>query len=272
MLQRFILRCLGYVPTRVRLAIIGHADQPSTIANFVHWLLNLLASEDTQVYSCHGALEGFRMATEWARYRAFVYGNWEPVITQAMISHVKCGMCVFDVGAHLGYYSLLAAKCVGPCGKVVAFEPSAKNFSLLRKNIELNKLTYVRLVNQAVFCRPERVTLSLPLDNESSGNWSINADKGGERIHVQADTIDRFCHRNQIMPDFLKIDVEGAEYDVLMGAVESIQRYRPKLLIELHHFDGNLRAHPVPDLLQSWGYKLCWLEKWKQTSHIFANP
>jgi hypothetical protein len=68
------------------------------------------------------------------------------------------------------------------------------------------------------------------------------------------------------------MDVEGAEYDVLMGAERMIDRFRPKLLIELHHFDGNLAAHPVPDLLSSWGCRIRWIERSKMTSHILATP
>jgi hypothetical protein len=68
------------------------------------------------------------------------------------------------------------------------------------------------------------------------------------------------------------MDVEGAEYDVLIGAERTIGRYRPKLLIELHHFDGNLAAHPVPDLLTRRGYRIQWIERSEMTSHILATP
>jgi hypothetical protein len=63
-----------------------------------------------------------------------------------------------------------------------------------------------------------------------------------------------------------------AEYDVLIGAGKTIARYQPKLLIELHHFDGNLAAHPVPDLLVGWGYQIQWVERWQLTSYILATP
>jgi len=68
------------------------------------------------------------------------------------------------------------------------------------------------------------------------------------------------------------MDVEGAEFEVLRGAKRVIAQFRPKLLIELHHFDGNLAAHPVPDLVSGWGYHIDWIERWQLTSYILATP
>ena len=89
---------------------------------------------------------------------------------------------------------------------------------------------------------------------------------------MQATSVDVFCEQSGIRPDFLKMDVEGAEYEVLMGAKETIAQLRPKMMIELHHFDGNLAAHPVPDLLAGWGYQIQWIERWQLTSYILALP
>ena len=68
------------------------------------------------------------------------------------------------------------------------------------------------------------------------------------------------------------MDVEGAEYEVVSGAKRVAGQFRPKLLIELHHFDGNLAAHPVPDLVSGWGYHIDWIERWRPSSYILATP
>jgi hypothetical protein len=68
------------------------------------------------------------------------------------------------------------------------------------------------------------------------------------------------------------MDVEGAELDVLLGAKETVTRFRPKMLIELHHFDGNVAGHPVPQLLASWDYRIQWIDRAVMTSHIIALP
>jgi FkbM family methyltransferase len=212
------------------------------------------------------------MSTDWTRYRGYIYGNWEPVATQTIISNAKRGMCVFDIGAHLGYYSLLLAKCVGPVGRVVSFEAAPGNFSTLQRNILMNNLDNVELINQAVFSKSGTIGMSVSPTNTSSGDWSISRPANGHSIQVQTISLDQFCQANQVFPDFLKIDVEGAEYDVLMGGRETIGRSRPTMLIELHHFDGNMAANQVPDLLREWNYHIQWLETWPQTSQILAQP
>ena len=212
------------------------------------------------------------MSTNWERYRGYIYGNWEPAVTQAIVSNAKRGMCAFDIGAHLGYYSLLLAKCVGPTGRVVSFEPSLVNFSTLQRNILLNNLDTVELINLAVFSKSGTVEMSVSSTDTASGDWSISRRANGDSIQVQTISLDQFCEANQVLPDFLKIDVEGAEYDVLMGGRETIGRSQPTMLIELHHFDGELAANRVPDLLNLWNYRIQWLEKWPQTSQILAQP
>src|SRR6266436_8020007 len=271
-LENIIPRLLGWVPISWRRAIIGRPDKPSRVATLAHNLLNRVPPGESQVYVCQGALEGYRMSIDWNRFRSFVYGTWEPEVLRAVTATVNPGMTVIDIGAHIGYYTLLFAKCVGPDGRVAAFEPLPVNFELLKKNIQLNELTYVQAFSQAVFSRNEEIILTVPDDLPHSGDASAYHGGGGKQFRVPAIALDTFCDSASLRPDILKLDVEGAEYDVLIGAERTIDRYRPKLLIELHHFDGNLTAHPVPDLLTSWGYRIQWIERSEMTSHILAIP
>jgi FkbM family methyltransferase len=271
-LENVIPRLLGWVPTSWRRALIGRPDNPSRVATFAHNLLNCVPSAASQVYECQGALAGYRMSIDWNRFRSFVYGTWEPEVLRAVTDIVKPGMTVIDIGAHIGYYTLLFAKCVGPNGRVVAFEPLPVNFELLKRNIQLNELNYVQIFSQAVFSRNEELILSVPDDLPHSGDASVYKNSGTKQFRVPAIALDTFCESAGLRPDILKMDVEGAEYDVLMGAEKTIDRFQPKLLIELHHFDGNLAAHPVPDLLSRWGYRIQWIERSEMTSHILAIP
>lgn len=272
MIESFIPRLLGWVPVSWRRAVIGRADKPSRVATLVHNLLNRKPPVAPNGFACQGALEGYRMCTDWNRFRSLVYGTWEPQVTSLITSTVKPGMTVIDIGAHVGYYSLLFAKCVGPAGRVFSFEPLPENLALLRKNIELNHLNNVRCFESALFSGAKELCLAVPDESPNSGDGSVIHDRGGKHILVSATTLDSFCAGHDLQPDLLKMDVEGAEYDVLMGATETIARCRPELLIELHHFDGSLAAHPVPDLLSGWGYQMEWVERSHLTSHILATP
>jgi FkbM family methyltransferase len=271
MFESAIPRLLGLVPISLRRAIIGRPDNPSRFATLVHNLLNRVPPAESQVFTCQGVLEGYRMSIDWNRFRGFIYGTWEREVISAVTATVKPGMTVIDIGAHIGYYSLLFGKCVGREGRVYSFEPLPGNFALLQKNIQLNNLEQVHLRNQAVFSRSEPITITVPDDQPNPGSGSMYTQKGAKQYHVDAVSIDDFCSSSAIHPDILKMDVEGAEYDVLIGAAKTIERFRPKLLIELHHFDGNLAAHPVPDLLTGWGYQIQWIERWQLTSYILAK-
>ena len=272
MATRFIPRLLGMVPVSWRQAVIGSGDRPSRLANFVHQVLNRAPVGKDEVFECKGLLRGFRMHTEWRRFRGFVYGNWEPEISAAITSAVQPGMTVLDIGGHIGYFTLLLAKYVGENGRVFAFEPLPENFELLQKNIRLNGLKRVEASQLAVFSKAGRMNITVADERHNSGESSLVHHVGSEQIQVEATTVDAFCEMRGIRPDFLKVDVEGAEYDVLMGAADTIRDSRPKLLIELHHFDGNVESNRVPNLLTQWGYGLEWIERSRQTSHILAIP
>ncbi len=161
---------------------------------------------------------------------------------------------------------------MGPAGRVIAFEPLPENFALLQKNVALNNLSHVLTRQQAVFSKNGEVKVTVPDELPNSGDASVYRQSGTRQLRVAATTLDDFCLTFRVRPDMLKLDVEGAEYDVLMGARDTIARDRPRMLIELHHFDGNLAGHPVPDLLSAWGYEIRWIERSLMTSHILALP
>ena len=271
MLESVIPRLLGWVPIPLRRALIGRPNNPPRAATIAHNLLNRIVPAESHVFACQGALEGYRMGIDWNRHRSFLYGTWEPNVTAAVTNTVKAGMTVIDIGAHIGYYSLLFAKCVGPTGSVFSFEPVPENFALLHKNIQLNELSQVQTFPQAIFSGKKEISIAVPDESPNSGEGSVVHHHGARQYLVPAITLDSFCVPSGVRPDILKMDVEGAEYDVLLGAQETISRCRPKLLIELHHSDGDVAAHLVPDLLAAWSYQIEWIDRWPLTSHILAT-
>ena len=272
MIEDLIPRLLGWVPVSWRRTIIGPPNKPSRAATFVHHLLNRLPRPKSGVMACYGPLRGYRMSVNWERFRSFAYGTWEPNVLHAVTSIVKPGMKIVDVGAHIGYYTLLFAKCVGPSGQVASFEPLPENFVSLQENVRLNHLQNVELFPEAVFSHTQGIVIHVPADMDNTGDASIHRIEGAKDLSVPTATLDSFCVSFGFRPDFVKIDVEGAEHDVLLGGQEMVANFRPKMLIELHHFDRNVDAHPVLDLLAQWAYDIKWIDRWDLTSHILAIP
>jgi FkbM family methyltransferase len=148
-------------------------------------------------------------------------GVWEPAETAAFIARVGAGMCVFDVGANIGYYTLLAARAVGPSGRVYAFEPESCNFGLLTRNVAENGFANVRAVHAAVSDR--NGTVRLHLDEANFGAHSLEAGSvrtsAGRSEEVITVPLDSFADEARgFEPGVLvKIDVQGAEALVVEG-------------------------------------------------------
>jgi FkbM family methyltransferase len=150
----------------------------------------------------------------------------ERVTTESFKKVVKEGDIVVDLGANIGYFTLLAAKLVGKKGKVFAFEPEPKNFNYLTKNIKLNNYTNVVLEQKAVSDRAGKIKLFLcPYD---SGHHTINQPNGIEAyrlgrsgdvtsIDIETVTLDGYLKGEVDRVDVIKIDVEGAEMLALLG-------------------------------------------------------
>jgi len=143
-------------------------------------------------------------------------GSYEPYETKIFLENVKTKDVVFDIGAHVGYYTLLAGKKASQ-GKVVAFEADLANQQLLMQNIKLNKLNNVTLVAKAIADKKGKVTFYQ--SQSSSGDHSLlDSGKETKAVTVEATTLDLQAQEIGQIPNILKIDVEGAELTVLKGA------------------------------------------------------
>jgi FkbM family methyltransferase len=159
-----------------------------------------------------------------------VYGKEE---TALLASEVKPGMTVCDIGANIGYYTLLLARWVGPTGRVFAFEPDPVNFALAKKNVEHNGYTNVTLVNCALSNQPGELLLYVCEYNRGD-HRSYNPDEPRECVSVEAKTLDAFLEsQNNPRIDVIKMDVQGAEPLVCQGAAQFFRENAPqKMLME----------------------------------------
>src|SRR5262245_18753552 len=157
------------------------------------------------------------------------YLSWNPAEYAAFRSAVKPGMTALDVGANVGAYSLLLGQWVGANGAVFAFEPAPGACDGLHRHIRLNALDgVVRAVAAAVGAAPAQARFILE-STAGEGRLATAGDNGATTVEVPVTTIDEFCAREKLTPDFIKIDVEGAELEVLRGAHRTIHRTRGRL-------------------------------------------
>jgi FkbM family methyltransferase len=177
----------------------------------------------------------------------------------------KEGDIVVDVGAHIGKYTIIASKMVGSKGKVIAIEAHPVNYDILKQNIFLNKLSNVIALNYAVHSMETLVKLYEPGQEEGftiyntimTDRTSLNNQK---YIEIKANTLDSLLLENGIKEvNWIKIDVEGAEFEVLKGATNILSSSKDiSLLIEIHNLDVNNKTfyEPIIHLLESKNYKL----------------
>jgi FkbM family methyltransferase len=173
----------------------------------------------------------------------------------------KQGDIVVDIGAHMGRYTIIASKRVGTNGKVVAIEAHPGNFEMLNRNIKLNQLANVIPLNYAVYSKETKIKLYLP--EEESGYTIYNtimSNRAGTEdkfVDVNAQTVDYLLELNQIKEElinWIKIDVEGAEFEVLKGATNVLSKSKDiALLIEIHGLDN---YRPILNFLSLYNFKI----------------
>ena len=161
---------------------------------------------------------------------------------------LKEGDIVYDVGAHAGFYTLLAAELIGEKGRVFSFEPLMANYEYLKKHIEINNYKNIIPFNVAVSDKDGFASFKQG-ENTSTGQLTSEGE-----IRVRTIAIDDWINNKKLpVPDILKIDVEGAEAEVLKGAENILKNYHPIIFLSTHSSDIHKKCC---DFLLSLGYKL----------------
>jgi len=189
-------------------------------------------------------------------------GIFEPFETNLVKKSIKKGDVVLDIGANIGYYTLVFAKLVGEQGKVFSFEPEPFNFNLLKKNVEINNYQNVILQNSAVSNSEGKIKLYL--SHEQSGTHRIYPSEicSKDYVEVKMMRLDDYFKKNSLAEkiSFIKIDVEGAELGVLEG-MESLleQNKNLEILIEfIPPYIKEFGSNPMDllNLLEKYNFKI----------------
>ncbi len=162
-------------------------------------------------------------------------------------------MVVFDIGAHLGLMSIICAQLLQKKGKVYSFEPTPKTFEILKKVIKLNNASDVVIpINKAVAKENKIIDFYLSVEDGSNSNSLVSKNHRERKpIQIQVTSLDIFAKENNIKQiDLIKIDAEGSEYDVLLGAKNIISSFKPKIILALHPPLIKNNGHNIEDIYE----------------------
>jgi FkbM family methyltransferase len=194
-------------------------------------------------------------------------GTAEAKKLQIFAHTITRGSVVFDLGANVGLYSLLAGTLVGPEGKVFSFEPVPDNIRFLRKHLEINKVTNCVIWETAVG-KTEGTAYFDRGPNRFAGHLSGQSEHS---LGVQVIVLDNLVSSGELPPpDFIKCDIEGGEFDALSGTSGTLEKYGPTIFLATH---GPEVHQQCLKLLRRLGYQLTSLDERsvEQTSELVAT-
>jgi FkbM family methyltransferase len=209
--------------------------------------------------SLPGGLSISGVTSDYVQRRIFYYGVWEPSVTKRMLDVLQPGDVFVDVGANIGYHTLLAATRIGPSGRVVAIESTPSVFEALVRNVRQNGLTNVRCVNVAAAALPGRVTAYRCIDANVGGSNTTGhgpVESEGEVRALPVDEILLDDERRRVR--LVKVDVEGTEADVCRGMHRTLQeaRHALELVVEVTPAAGQAVADTaVAQFFQRAGFR-----------------
>jgi FkbM family methyltransferase len=200
-----------------------------------------------------GAGKGKKLRLNLKHERGYFLGTYEWNTQKILLKFLKRGMIAYNIGAHIGFYTVGLSQIVGPTGKVIAFEPNPQVYNRLSENISLNKLLNVSAYECAMGDFDGIANFSISL-SDTQGRFSyLPHVKDGPVIKVMSKRIDTFIKEGGLVPNFMMIDVEHAEGSVFRGMVDTLNHHRPIILVELH---GSEAISESWDILNKCDYQL----------------
>lgn len=162
---------------------------------------------------------------------------------------------IIDIGAHIGIFSILASKFVRR-GKIFSLEPALENFILLKNNVKINNVKNIVAINKAVSNKSGKKTLFTSSDSNVSHSF-FKELSSGNKILVNTISLNDFIRKYNIKKiDFLKMDCEGAEFEILFGCSKKTLALIKKIGMEYHNIDDKKNVHKLKYFLEDNGFKI----------------
>jgi len=228
------------------------------LARFIRSSINASVADGLSVIEvAAGDLKGYQVLLNLKTEKSRWLGTYEPELQTALRQFLRPGSSVYDVGANIGYISLLMAHNIGPSGKVFAFEALPVNVERIQQNIALNKLTNVTVISAAVMDKNGPVTFYVHDSvgmGKAAGSIGRREEQYKAEITVPALSLDEFVYeQGNPPPDAVKMDIEGGEVLALPGMMRLLREAHPTLFLELHGPESEKTAW---ETLTSCGYTL----------------
>jgi FkbM family methyltransferase len=204
-----------------------------------------------------GQKRGIEVAIAGCKMRlhpAFCTQNWEKVEAESyglFAAAVRPGAVVFDIGAHIGTYTLVAAKKTGPTGRIVAYEPHDYTREHLQRHLRWNGADAQTTVRDVCCGASEGSADFYNIPGQAEGMNGLVPVHGFQKRAVKVVPLDKEVADLVFVPDIIKIDVEGAEWDVLKGAEKTLERNHPILFLSLHPHALAIRGES-PEVILDW--------------------
>ena len=214
-------------------------------------------------------LQGRLRGKKWivgAGEHGYWLGSYEMNKRLAFERLITAGSVIYDIGANVGYFSLLASVLTGAGGRVYSFEPLPRNIDFLRRHIDLNQLENISVIEAAVSDQPGEAYF----DMGASSAMGHLAESG--ELRVEMVSLDQMVADGTLLhPDFIKLDVEGAEYHALCGAETLLRTYRPILFLDTHQREAHTSSI---EFLTALGYRFDILDgkPMAETKELIAFP
>jgi FkbM family methyltransferase len=262
-MRKFLLNAAAFVakilPNSLKQAI--YKIRP--LAAFIRGGLNHAAPTGlTQVKIAAGDLAGYTILLDMQIDKDYWLGTYEPELQAALHALIQPGAVIFDVGANIGYVSLLLAKAAGENGHVYAFEALPENVDLWHKNMALNGMeTRLSLFAGAVTqsAGPVRFLVHTSGGMGKAAGSAGRADKYQSVLTIPGISLDEFVYeQGNPPPQVVKMDIEGGEVLALPGMRRILAEARPLMLMELH---GPESSRVAWETLTTAGYKIRWMRR-----------
>lgn len=230
-MHRIVSRIAKLLPRSIQLGVY----KVPLISGVVRWVLTRgTRDEPVLVRVVSGPLAGRPIYVNLRCQKYYWLGTYEAEVQSVIVREVGQGHIVYDIGAHIGFFSLLFSIMVGSQGEVHCFEPLPENVEILRRQLGINQFErVVTVVSSAVTSETGSVSFYVNASS-SMGTVILDPQKQARRIRVNAIRLDDYIDRGSPPPHLIKMDIEGGETEAVLGMSQTLKTKRPRIIIEFH--------------------------------------